>query len=88
MEQNPGMIDLLKWLAEQRDARTPRLEEHQLRLESDENAVKLVTVHKSKGLEYSIVFCPFTWDGSKIKRSEKKKPPVPSTRPQYQDRTE
>lgn len=69
MEQNPGMTELLKWLAEQRDARTPRLEEHQLRLESDENAVKLVTVHKSKGLEYSIVFCPFTWDGSKIKRS-------------------
>jgi exodeoxyribonuclease V beta subunit len=70
MEKNPGMTELLKWLAEQRDSCTPRLEEHQLRLESDENAVKLVTVHKSKGLEYSIVFCPFTWDGSKIKRSE------------------
>ncbi len=69
MEKKPGMTELLKWLAEQRDARTPRLEEHQLRLESDEKAVKLVTVHKSKGLEYAIVFCPFTWDGSKIKSS-------------------
>jgi exodeoxyribonuclease V beta subunit len=58
---------LLKWLSEQRDPQTPRLEEHQLRLESDENAVKLVTVHKSKGLEYPVVFCPFTWGGSKMR---------------------
>jgi exodeoxyribonuclease V beta subunit len=37
-------------------------DEHQLRLESDENAVKIVTVHKSKGLEYNLVFCPYLWD--------------------------
>jgi len=35
----------------------------QLRLESDAEAVKLVTVHKSKGLEYPVVFCPYLWDG-------------------------
>jgi exodeoxyribonuclease V beta subunit len=60
---------LLKWLSEQRDPQTPRLEEHQLRLESDEKAVKLVTVHKSKGLEYPVIFCPFTWGGSKLRNS-------------------
>jgi exodeoxyribonuclease V beta subunit len=60
---------LLKWLSEQRDRQTPRLEEHQLRLESDENAVKLVTVHKSKGLEYPVVFCPFSWEGSRMRNS-------------------
>jgi len=67
VEQKLGMGGMLKWLAQQRDPTTPRLEEHQLRLESDERAVKLVTVHKSKGLEYPVVFCPFAWDGSRIR---------------------
>ncbi|MBW1909949.1 MAG: exodeoxyribonuclease V subunit beta [Deltaproteobacteria bacterium] len=70
VEKNLNMEGLIKWLSEQRDPDTPWLEEHQLRLESDENAVKLVTVHKSKGLEYPVVFCPFTWDGSRIKNSK------------------
>jgi exodeoxyribonuclease V beta subunit len=29
------------------------------RLESDSGAVKILTIHKSKGLQYNIVFCPF-----------------------------
>lgn len=33
----------------------------QLRLESDENLVKIVTIHKAKGLEYPMVFLPFLW---------------------------
>ncbi|MCG6537736.1 MAG: hypothetical protein L7F78_24225, partial [Syntrophales bacterium LBB04] len=37
-------------------------------LESDENAVNLVTIHKSKGLEYPIVFCPFSWEGLQSKK--------------------
>ena len=69
VERKFRITALLKWLSEQRDPRTQRLEEHQLRLESDEKAVKVVTVHKSKGLEYHVIFCPFTWDGSKIKSS-------------------
>jgi exodeoxyribonuclease V beta subunit len=67
VDQKLGMGGVLKWLVQQRDPTTPRLEEHQLRLESDEKAVKLVTVHKSKGLEYPVVFCPFAWDGSRIR---------------------
>ena len=34
----------------------------QLRLESDEDLVKIVSVHRSKGLEFPIVFLPFPWD--------------------------
>lgn len=60
-----GIKGLNKWLSSQTDSDSPRLEEHQLRLESDERAIMVVTVHKSKGLEYPVVFCPFLWDGSK-----------------------
>jgi len=70
MDQSAGISDLLKWLAEQRDPATPRLEEHQLRLESDEKAVKIVTIHKCKGLEYPIVFCPFAWEKSLTRNEE------------------
>ncbi len=73
IERKLNMTGLLKWLSEQRDPDAPRSEEHQLRLESDENAVNLVTIHKSKGLEYPIVFCPFSWDGI---RSRKDKEPL------------
>ncbi|MEJ5362071.1 MAG: exodeoxyribonuclease V subunit beta [Spirochaetota bacterium] len=41
-------------------------EEQQLRLESDANAVKIVTIHASKGLEYPIVFCPYLFDTSSL----------------------
>ena len=68
--RNLGMRGVLKWLAEQRDPKSPRLEEHQLRLESDAQAVKIVTIHKSKGLEYPVVFCPYGWEGSFVKDSE------------------
>ncbi len=69
-QKDSGMTGLLKWLAEQRDPSSPRLEEHQLQLESDEKAVKIVTIHKSKGLEYPVVFCPFGWEGSQVQGPE------------------
>ena len=68
VKEKLSLAGLLKWLARQRDPRSPRLEEHQLRLESDAVAVKITTIHKSKGLEYPIVFCPFNWDSSQIKK--------------------
>jgi exodeoxyribonuclease V beta subunit len=66
VENRLGVSGLLKWLGEQRELDGQAPEEHQLRLETDEKAVKLVTIHKSKGLEYSIVFCPFSWKGANI----------------------
>ncbi|MCG7588124.1 exodeoxyribonuclease V subunit beta, partial [Photobacterium sp. OFAV2-7] len=50
---------LLRWLAEHIEAPNGNADEQQLRLESDRNLVQIVTIHKSKGLEYDIVFLPF-----------------------------
>ena len=52
---------LLEWITEQRAAERSPSEAAQLRLESDGDAVTIVTIHKSKGLEYPVVFCPFLW---------------------------
>ena len=40
------------------------VEDIELRLESDEEAVRIVTMHSAKGLEYPIVFCPCLWNRS------------------------
>jgi exodeoxyribonuclease V beta subunit len=65
-----GMLGLRKWLAERRDPKVPGSDEYQLRLESDDDAVKVMTVHKSKGLEFAVVFCPFAWGAAKPDRGE------------------
>lgn len=65
LENRLGMDGLPAWLAA-RIAEKPLHDEYQMRLETDENAVKLVTIHRSKGLEYPVVFCPFHWNGSRI----------------------
>ncbi len=57
-------LRLYKWLKDQAQNAVDDEDVHQLRLESDAAAVKLVTIHKSKGLEYPIVFLPFAWDGT------------------------
>lgn len=56
----PGMHRLLKWFGrEKQAAETDAVAERQLRLESDENLIKIVTMHAAKGLEYDIVYIPF-----------------------------
>jgi len=51
------------WLREQRHLDVPGAEDRQLRLESDDDAVTVVTVHRSKGLQYPVVWCPYLWEG-------------------------
>ena len=53
-----GISALLSWFEQQLIASTSG-EDQQLRLESEQNLVQIVTIHKSKGLEYPICFIPF-----------------------------
>lgn len=46
----------------------PRQAQEELlqRLDRDDHAVQIMTVHVSKGLEFPICFVPFAWDGKRI----------------------
>lgn len=73
LRHGEGTRGLLHWLARKRkdtDKNNTR-DEEQMRLESDEELVKIVTMHKSKGLQYPIVFCPFLWHGPRITKDGK-----------------
>jgi exodeoxyribonuclease V beta subunit len=51
--------ELVNWLIEQRSLASSN-ETSELRLESDENLIQIITQHGAKGLEYSFVFIPFS----------------------------
>ena len=67
-----GEHALIRHLAEQcRDAnRGAGGDARQIRLESDADLVQVVTVHKSKGLEYPVVFLPFAADHRATKQDD------------------
>lgn len=63
LQQASAEIDgehaLIRHLAELRADARAGSDARQIRLESDADLVQVVTVHKSKGLEYPLVFLPF-----------------------------
>ncbi|SDN59151.1 DNA helicase/exodeoxyribonuclease V, beta subunit [Halomonas shengliensis] len=54
-----GQHALLRHLSEARAQPPAQADTHRLRLESDADLVQVITIHKSKGLEYPLVFLPF-----------------------------
>ena len=54
-----GPQALLQFLAQQLQADSDNPEAQKMRLETDAHCVQVVTFHKSKGLEYPLVFIPF-----------------------------
>ena len=67
---HPAPESLLRWFRSQRQRTGNAPEAAQMRLESDANLVRIVTIHKSKGLEYPVVFCPFLWVDNSAPRSD------------------
>ena len=74
--EHGSIAALLAWFTEQRagvDTARGTTDEDQLRLESDRGLVTIMTLHKSKGLEFPVVFLPFAW--SYYQGDKKRRPP-------------
>lgn len=52
-------LEVLSWLKRGMEGMENTGDEFEQRIESDEESIKIVTIHKSKGLEYNIVLAPF-----------------------------
>ncbi len=62
-EERLGLVGLLAWLREQvADEKLEVASERTRRLDSDAEAVQLVTIHGSKGLQYPVVYLPTLWN--------------------------
>jgi exodeoxyribonuclease V beta subunit len=57
--QLDGEHALVRWLAQQIAQPNRQSDNQQLRLESDRHLVQVITIHKSKGLEFDLVWLPF-----------------------------
>ncbi|WP_246104003.1 UvrD-helicase domain-containing protein, partial [Pseudonocardia saturnea] len=63
LERHLGPTALTEWLRHRiGEAARDTSAERSRRLESDADAVQIVTVHRSKGLEFPVVYLPFAWD--------------------------
>jgi exodeoxyribonuclease V beta subunit len=71
-EQQLGVSSLAAWLRQRiADAdRDNADEDRALRLDSDAEAVQVLTIHRSKGLEFPIVYHPFAWQPGYIDENE------------------
>ena len=63
VDERLGIVGLLAWLrAQVADEQVEVASERTRRLDSDAEAVQLVTIHGSKGLQYPIVYAPTLWN--------------------------
>lgn len=60
-----GIGGVSEWLADRIADPVQRQQEQTRRLDRDAHAVQIMTVHKSKGLEFPVVYVPFGWDGTR-----------------------
>ena len=60
-------LELIDWLKRAIESNNAQGDEYEQRIENDEECVKIVTIHKSKGLEYNIVIAPYLDFGERKK---------------------
>jgi exodeoxyribonuclease V beta subunit len=65
LSEGVGATATANWLGRRINEadRAVESEDRTRRLESDSEAVQVITIHRSKGLEFPIVLCPYAWDG-------------------------
>ena len=61
---------ILRYFSNQLSDLSLRGDDQLVRMESDAGRVQVITMHKSKGLEYPLVFIPFGVSGSKVSASK------------------
>ena len=72
MRSQLGLAALRTWLARrigEPGSEVSEADQRSRRLDSAADAVHILTVHRAKGLEFPIVYCPYLWDGAPADRS-------------------
>lgn len=64
--EHPTPEALIRWLENNIAVPDGNADDQQLRLESDEDLVQVLTLHRAKGLQYPVVFLPFLYDTREI----------------------
>ena len=80
---NLGPIALIEWLRSERRDGSSDTESSKIRLETDDAAVQILTMHTCKGLQFPVVWCPVLWEKESRRMGDN---PIIFHDPKQQDR--